>query len=619
MRTDTNQASFGTSRYWCIKCFSIIVVLVLNSLLVGCGNYSNIYTQSQFDAAMARVNDGEEMHMVVKPGKYVLTTSVKAKAPFSIKGKNVTITSVTEQYTSSQVMRKTQTHYVYKIKNNLSLFPLFYGNNDSLLAVSESVIDNVRVNFVKGDIVSAAGFKKGAEIIIPIPENLNHLKGKFFSCAYGYLDSGWDVVNFQVEHSDDFFFYCKTLNNCTTKDFQYDKSTYRKPVRFVLYNAEVKADAIYFDKEWLFVPKGIGEVNIVNLSDDTHKVPGITTYSDIVIEGVSFCGGTKVSVHSDKDERCEIKKCNFENTLGYALNIVKTNGEDARVAIVEDCDFQNCSVYSGSVILLNSNKNNGKTCVEMRGCTISRYPSNHIVYKNAKGGVWADGDILLERNEVFNTCRNHMHLCKGKIIVKGNVLYNTDEFTAQTDRNLSSDWGLIYCDHKYDDISEALDNKSDKIVIEGNLLYGAFAYGGDARGVFVDHGRGDVICKDNIILNTQRYSIDSRYVKRNEASSVRNRYERNIVTTSYRLMAGVGVEGQNKPVTNGNLVLTGKNNKVFNTFTEEKDQQLMIDKSCSFKEGKVLVSEAMYRLIMKSRAWRYDRNFVEKRSLPKYE
>lgn len=199
--------------------------------------------------------------------------------------------------------------------------------------------------------------------------------------------------------------------------------------------------------------------------------------------------------------------------------------------------------------------------------------------------------------------------------MKENFLYNTDEFTSQTDRNLSSDWGLIYCDHKYNDIREALDNKSNNIVIEGNLFYGAYGYGRDARGIFIDHGRGDVQCNDNIILNSQSYSMDSRYVKRNEASSVRNRYERNIVTTNYRLMAGVCVEGQNKPVTNENILLTTKNSKVLNIFTDEKDQQLMIERSCSFNEGKVFVSEALYRLIKKSRAWRYNRNFVEKRGL----
>lgn len=619
MRNETNRASFGTSQYCVIKCFTLIAVCIFHCLFAGCVSYTNISTQSQFDAAVARVNDGSEMHLMVKPGKYVLTTPVKAKVPFSIKGKNVTITSIVESYTPSKAIRETQAHYVYKLSNELTLFPLFYDKNDSLLAVSESVIDNVRVNFVKDDIISSAGFKKGTTIKIPIPENLNHLKGKTFSSAYGYLDSGWETVNFQLEYSDGSFFYCKTLNNCTTKDFQYDKSTYRKSVRFVLYNAEVKADAIYYDEEWLYVPKRIGEVCVVNLPDEKHKVPGITTYSDVDVDGVSFCGGTKISIHSGKNERCEIKNCSFRNTLGYALNIVKTNGEGAKVAVVEDCDFQNCSIYSGSVVLLNSNKNNGKACIEMRGCTVSRYPSNHIVYKNSKGGIWADGDILLERNVVYNTCRNHLHLCKGKIIAKGNVLYNTDEFTTQTDRNLSSDWGLIYCDHKYNDTREALDNKSNLIVIEGNLLYGAYAYGGDARGVFVDHGRGDVICKDNIILNTQSYSMDSRSLKKNEASSVRNRYERNIVTTNYRLMAGACVEGQNKPVTNGNLLLTKKNSKVLNIFTDEKDQQLTIEKSCSFKEGKILVPEALYRLIKKSRAWEYDRNFVEKRSIYKYE
>ena len=582
-----------------MKSLLFFVLLLFHSFLANGINYTKVSTQRQFDAAVAKINNGQEMYILVQPGKYVLNVSVRAKAPLSIIGKGATITGRAESYTPSESVRETASHYIYKLRNELTLFPLFYDQNDSLLAVSESVIDSIRVNYVHGDIHFSPSYKKGATIKIPISENLSHLKNKHFACAYGYLDSGWDTANFQLERSDDAFFYCKTLNNCTTKDFQYDRKTYRKPVRFVLYNSELKADAIYFDREWLYVPKRMKDVSVVNLSDDTHKVSGITSYSDIVIDGVFFCGGTKISIHSGKDERCELKNCSFRNTLGYALNIVKTNGDGAQVAIVENCDFQSCSVYSGSVVLLNSSKNNGEICIEMRGCTVSRYPSNSIIYKNTKGAVWADGDILLQGNVVYNTCRNHFHLCKGKIVVKENFLYNTDVFTMQKNRNLSSDWGMIYCDHKYKNAREALDNKSNRILIERNLLYGAHAYGGDGRGVFVDHGRGDVTCKENIVLNSQSYSIDSRNLKKNEASSVRNRYEQNILTSPYRLMAGVGVDGLNKPVTKNNLLLTTKSSKVSNWICIEDDKLLKIDSSCSFKDGKLSVSEALYDFIMR--------------------
>ena len=590
-----------------------LAALFLHSLVANSISYTKICTQSQFDDAVAKINNGIETHIEVQPGEYVLNTPIRAKAPLTIIGNGATITSSGVPYTPNSAIRETSTHYVYKLKSGLTLFPLFYDNNDSLLAISESVADSVRVNCVKGVIAASGGFKKGTTITISIPDNLNHLRGKDFSCAYGYLDSGWDTVNFLLERSDSSSFYCQTLNSCTTKDFQYDRRIYKRPVRFVLYNVEQKSNAIYFDKEWLYVPKKMGDVYAVNLSDDIHKVPGIIALSDIVIDGVRFCGGTKISIHSGKDERCEIKNCSFRNTLEYALHLVKTNGEGVQVAVIENCDFQCCSVYSGSVVSLNSKKNNGKACIEMRECTVSRYPSNHIGYKNAKGGIWADGDIVLQGNVVYNTCRNHLHLCKGKIIAKGNVLYNTDAFTKQKDRNLSSDWGLIYCDHKYENTREALDNTSNRILIEENLLYGAYAYGGDARGVFVDHGRGDVVCRDNIILNTQSYSIDSRSLKKNEASSARNRYERNIVTSAYRLMAGVGVEEQNKPVTNGNQLLTATPSKVSNTFTDEEDKLLIIDSACSFMDGKLFVSEALYRLMKGCRVWRYARRYVRRR------
>ena len=71
----------------------------------------------------------------------------------------------------------------------------------------------------------------------------------------------------------------------------------------------------------------------------------------------------------------------------------------------------------------------------------------------------------------------------------------------------------------------ALDNKIHHILLENNLIYGAYAYGRDARGIFIDDGRGDVTCNNNVILNTQSFSIDSRNVKRHDASSVRVRYK----------------------------------------------------------------------------------------------
>ena len=86
------------------------------------------------------------------------------------------------------------------------------------------------------------------------------------------------------------------------------------------------------------------------------------------------------------------------------------------------------------------------------------------------------------------------------------------------------------------------------------MLYGAYSYVHDARGIFIDDVRGDVKCLDNIILNTQRYSIDSRNISTHEASSVRNIYSGNIVTTKYRLEAGSAVEGYNTPVLMKNYI-----------------------------------------------------------------
>ena len=571
---------------------------------------TTIYTQEQFDSATELINKGKEINLVLAPGEYYLKKQIRATAPLSITGKSATISSACLHLTASEAVRKTKTHNVYKINYDMSLFPLLYGGDGQLLAISESVSGGVGVNFVVGDIMASSGYGKGTQLKIPIPARLNHLKNRKFAKAFGYLDSGWDEIHFRLDNSDNNYFYCTTLNNCSTKNFQYDRATYKKDVRFVIYNAELKEDAIYFDAQWLYVPKDINEIYVVNLDDEQHSVPGIITYSDIVLDGVCFKGGTKVSVHSKKNGKCEIKRCSFYNTLGYALNLVKENGTGARLAVVDDCTFQDCSIYTASVVLLTSNKNNGATCVEMKRCTINRYRSDYVLYKNTKGAIWADGDIALTENVVYNTCRNHLHLSKGTIIAKRNVLLNTDSFNHYSMRNLSSDWGLIYCDHPYT-AQEAIQNTGNQILIEGNLLYGAYAYGGDARGIFIDHGRGDVTCKDNIILNTQHYSMDARNTKKTTLSSVRNRYEGNIVTSRYRLAAGSSVSGNNVPITSGNIVLTSKKNVVKNIQNENKDTQMNLDASTSCDNNTIIVSQDVLRILKSSLAWNGIKKYIK--------
>ena len=540
----------------------------------------------------------------------MLKKSINAKAPLYIKGKDATITC-SGSYGTGDIVRKTSHHNVYQLKSSLSLFSLFYDQSETILKVSESVLDS-GVNYVEGDIQSSDGYGAGASLKIPISSNLSHLKNKTFPMAYGYFDCGWGTVNFRLDRSDGRFFYCTTLNVCSTNNYQYDRKAYKKPVRFVIYNAELKENAIYFDDDWLYVPRNIDRFHYLCNRDSEHKVPRITTASDLVLDNVRLVGFSGIVVNSDNDRKCEIKDCLFKNCLGFALKITKQNGEGVRKANVTKCTFRDCAVYSDFIVMLSSTYDK-RTCITLSDCSLSRYPESRLIYKNVKPTVSVTGDAEIIDNIFFNSCRGHLGLNSGSIVVRGNFLYNSDDFYTSADRNMSSDWGLIYCNHIYKETDKALDNTAHHILLENNLLYGAYAYGGDARGIFIDDGRGDVECRNNVILNTELYSIDSRNAKLHDASSVRNRLAGNMVSSGYRLAGGPAVKGEDVPTSRGNILLGSQPNRISNARILDKDVSVgKVDESCSSRGDKIVVSKDLFELMKKSPAWQSVRLHVER-------
>lgn len=571
-----------------------------------------VYNQKQFDAIVSRINQGEELCVTLHKGRYLLKESVLANAPLSMKGKGATITCARE-LESRRAIRQTETHSVFKLDSPLPLYSVFYDNNKNIVSVSESVLEGSCVNYLEGEIISPKEYGEDVEILIPISKNLTHLKNKAFSFAFGYFDSGWSLVYFKLGYSDDKYFHCRTLNGCSTKNYMYDKSFYKKDVRYVIYNAEMKDDCIFYDSQYLYVPKSIKKLYIINKADDNHFVPSITFNSSVLIDGVRFEGVNGLIVNSNRFDDCVIKNCAFEKTPGNTLSINKRNHiNGVAVARVVNCSFSECGIL-GSILYLSSDYCNN-TCIDVQNCRFSRYPNGHVLYKNTGGAVRVNGDVNLLNNVVCNTCRDHLYLYGGQIHVKGNVLYNTDEFNSHKERNLSSDWGLIYCDHYYSDKQKAIDNKFHHVVIEDNLLYGAYAYGGDARGIFIDNGRGDVTCRNNIILNTQIYAIDSWHWRQNEASSVRNRYEGNLITSNYRLMTGPALSGNNKPVTKSNMMLGNQERMVGDVLEEGKDFFINIDTNLSCVKDKIYVSRDLLKIIREMPAWKSIRRNLKKNS-----
>ena len=570
-----------------------------------------IRTQKQFDAAIVDINKGKEVRLKLRPGEYYLRQSLESSAPVAIVGKNATITCA-DVYDFNDAYESRSDYYVYKLSNPIGDYPIFYDQRRKIVPLSESVIEETGVNYLEGNIVSNGDNVIGAELKIPIPANLSHLKNKTFSCAFGYFDSGWGVVDISIASSDNMYFYCTTKNRCATNNFMYDKAVYNKPVRFVIYNAEQKAHHIYYDANYLYIPKDYKRIYCIDegrLNDNKVK---LSFNSDVVLDGVSFVGINNITINSKINNVCEIRNCRFEKVAGSAIILKKDNGVNATKSVITDCDFYECGLHKGAFTQLLSSFV-GKPCIEVRNCTMTRYPMGWSYYKNTGGGIWVDGDVNLYHNTIYNSSRDLIFLHAGKIVASGNVLYNTDEFNSHEDRNLSNDWGLIYCGFIFSNTEDAIKNKNHVIILENNLLYGAYAYGGDARGIFIDDGRGDVICKNNLILNSQLYSIDARNSRINNVASIRNRYEDNIVTNNYRLVSGISVMEDNSPVVNSNMVLSKVDNEVSNVHVLNDDIFLNINTEMSCTEKNIIVSTDLYNILSQSAAWRDVKKYVRRK------
>lgn len=593
-----------------MRAYFIIVFLFFNCAVFAVP-ITRVYTQKQFDDVVKRINNGEEMHIKLAARTFVIKGLIRATAPLAIKGKNATVAFYNTFYKPEEAIRKTETHLIYSLKEALTFYPLFYDSEWRLLPVSESVLKVEKVNFVDGDIVGKDTFSQGTDFKIQLPPNLSQLKGKAFTNVFGYLDCGWDVAKFCVSRADKDYLYCKVILNSTINNLRYDQLVYHKPIRYVIYNAELKDNAIYYDKDYLYVPRDIGVVYCVNRMNLSEQEPTISSFSDVKLEGLNFVGIDGLVVKSKKTNSCDLYNCKFQNTLGRALTIEKNSGANVKTANIHRCVFLNCSVLLDQAVFL-SGSSDGGNCFNMEGCEVSKYPSGNVFYKNPRASVYVIGNATLTENVVYNSIRDHLFLKHGRILARGNFLYNTDVFNSNVFRNLSSDFGLVYCAYLFKDTQEALNNNRHKILLEYNLLYGAYAYGGDARGIFIDDGRGDVTCKNNIILNSQLYSIDSRNVKMTEASSVRNRYEENIMSSRYRLVAGQAVKGDNIPSTKGNILYSSDSNVTSELKLIEKDIKMAESVDCYEREGRVMVPQALYELLHGTQAWKFVKHYIKK-------
>lgn len=558
---------------------------------------ARISSQEEFDRMIEKILLGACVNEHIAPGTYKLKKDIIATGPIRLKGKNVIIYGNNEIISQDDAVGEEGGYNIYRITTDIPDFSMFLDEQENIIPVSESVESETRVNFCSA-IDGYFARKPGIPLCMTLSNPMPDISITENSRSYGYFDCGWSVVNFSVKRKNNQFLYVVTHNPTNTKDFNYEKNFYGNEIRYVLFNAEKKEGYIYYDSHYLYVPKKYKKVCIVR---NTHKqVPSIHVKSDVDMSGITFINFNGIKVESSTSSACEVKNCQFINTLGSALTIKKKNDSTSIPATIENCRFQHCSIYSGNVISATTDHSDN-SCIYIKDCIINRYDDTFIMYKNAGGCVYLNGDVEISDCRIYNTPRCHLYLAKGHIIAHDNILYNEQQFNQYKHRNLSSDFGIIYCDHFTNDPKIAIENTSNTIKIGRNILYDAYAYGNDARGIMIDDGRGDVSCIQNIIHNTGIYSIDSRGCEKYVGtSSIRNMYSGNIVDTKYRIQGGKDICEDDLPIVDGNYILGNNACKITNTKTLQPDTLISNGFIQEVTNDKIIISQNIKRLIKKS-------------------
>lgn len=571
-----------------------------------------VRSQDQFDLCIKKAQTGEPIEIHLAKGNYVLNTPIVAKAPFSIHGYGSTITYANDKYTYEDAVKRTPDHYICKLKNQIPVFSLFVDGKGNILPVSESVQEDICVNTceqIEGDYSS----EPGAELKIPIARNISGLANKKFSKAYGYFDCAWREMDFLITGSDDKYFNVITLQKGNTGNFNYEKKAYKNDIRYVIFNAEPKSGCIFYDDEYIYIPSSCKEVEVISNDTWGKNTPSIDCRSTVTLSNLVFKNFNGISITSPADCECSISKCKFVNTLSYALRVNKHSGNVQIPVKITNCRFTNCSVLCHNVVSLSSAKEN-RNCIEMRNCEIKRYNDDYIGYKNCTGALVVSADAIIDKCRIWNTPRCHIYINGGMVTVKNCTLYNSETFNSFKDRNLSSDLGLVYVNHFTNEADVAINNTQNIVLLENNLMYGVYAFGNDARGIFIDDGRGDVTCRNNVVLDCQRYSIDSRdarsYVT---TSSIRNSLENNYLGTPFRLAAGAGVPEKDRPTQYGNVMLTDGQNIITRTKDElDQDNGIVIRDARAITKGdKVAISRNVKKAIRRTGVYKKNRGRFE--------
>ena len=499
-----------------------------------------ITSQKDFDE-WANKEDRESKIVIDSVLPLAVSDTIVLNSDVEIHGKNCTLTCKSEKYSLASAVSIDSTHYTCRLHSRIECFSLFR-YKDKVLTPTESSDRGTLCNLVEKDAV----YVTDTTFKLPISDNLAHLSDKTFSKAFGWIDSWYFCTPFKVNSSDGEYFYCESLSDIP-KDVFANKINgerrYSSPLSYVLYNME--ESSIYYDDEYIHIPLSYEEISVIHHNEKPLFKSNGFSLKTFNVNVEDCCSFAEIS-----NSYMLLNNCTFRHVLGNCIRLL-SSVEDC---IVETCSFRNCTIspLGGTCI----REEGGKKKLKVDNCFFKKY-DDICLYKNASGGVVAWGSELEVCNSAFiNFCRDHVYVTRPNTSVYNNRIFNTHEFNSRALRNLSRDFGGIYVNHFSIDADEIINNTT-KALIHHNVILNIMGKG-DARGIFIDDGRGDVVCECNII-DGQFFSIDARKAGNTEVSSCRVQYRNNILLSPYRLEYGEGLTSSDIPVLSDNIC----------TFTED--------------------------------------------------
>ncbi len=520
-----------------------------------------ISTQTEFDSLLKRVADRQEVNAYLKGGIYTIQNYQPVYTKFKLRGEGAKIKQKNKILSKKDAIRETTTHYVCPA-GNIPAFSLFVDSTGKIIQVSEEVEPESKINFSPSDIIAVKtqDATNLSQIKIKIPKNLEYLKNKTFDGAFGYIDSWWTSPSFMLTHSDAEYFYCDLLMPRKEEQFNSlvngEMHAYKQLPSFVIYNVVPQAGRVFYDSQYVYIPKEYEEVEIIDSS--RSQLFSLQENAELDFENISMINTNSIA-HTYKNFNGSIKfeNCKFKNILKQVLDTYE--GNDLQAFSVNGCEFVDCAFIEYVPLIRIKSPN----CIgKISDSYFNQYADGFCVYKNVMQYIYIGRckKFDITDNLFVNNPRGAIFMMYGKFNVTSNEFFNDSVFNSYNYRNFSRDAGAIYCNRLYEDYIKTKDNPN-KISLKLNKIHDFYGKG-DVNGIFIDDGRGDVTCYGNLIFNGQAYSIDSRVVTSDPYSSIRNNFEYNIVAYPYRLTYGEKIPKSDRPKLNHNILLfTGIENK----------------------------------------------------------